>query len=104
MNRTIHTSRASGFRRAARAPLALAVVGALALGAQSASAFEFSNGEFTGSINTTLSYGASMRMQDRDDNLLAKSHFDPTLRESGGPPVERPRTPGMRTRTMSVDP
>ena len=79
MKRTIQTSSVTGLRRALRAPLALAVVGALALTAQSASAIEFGEGDFSGSFNTTLSYGASMRMQDRDDNLLAKSHFNPAL-------------------------
>ncbi|MBB5207590.1 DUF1302 domain-containing protein [Chiayiivirga flava] len=79
MKRTIQTSRVSGPRRAVRAPLALAVVGALALTAQSASAIEFGEGDFSGSFNTTLSYGASMRVQERDDNLIAKSHFDPTI-------------------------
>ena len=79
MKRTIQTSSVSGLRSALRAPLALAVVGALALTAQSASAIEFGEGDFSGSFNTTLSYGASMRMQDRDDNLLAKSHFNPAL-------------------------
>lgn len=77
MKRTIQTSRVSGLRRAARAPLAVAVLGALV--SLPASAFEFGDGEFTGSLNTTLSYGASMRVQERDDNLLAKAHFDPTL-------------------------
>jgi hypothetical protein len=79
MKRTIQTSRVSGLRRAVRAPLALAVVGALALTAQSASAIEFGEGDFSGSFNTTLSYGASMRVQERDDNLIAKSHFNPAL-------------------------
>ena len=77
MKRTIQTSRVSGLRRAARAPLAVAVLGALV--SLPASAFEFGDGEFTGSLNTTLSYGASMRVQERDDNLVAKSHFDPTI-------------------------
>lgn len=44
-----------------------------------AQAFEFSHGELTGSLDTTLTYGASVRMQDVDDNLLGKAQFDPTL-------------------------
>lgn len=61
----------------ARAPLALAVAGLLAAG--SAAAFDFSNGELSGSIDTTVSYGASWRAQDQAEDLLAKSYFDPTI-------------------------
>ena len=67
------------FIRAARAPLALAVAGVLALGAAPALAFDFSNGDFSGSLDTTLSFGASWRAQDQSDDLLAKAHFDPTI-------------------------
>lgn len=74
MKHTIHTSRGRSLRIA---PLAVAVLGALV--ALPASAIEFGEGDFTGSLNTTLSYGASMRVQERDDNLLAKSHFNPAL-------------------------
>lgn len=62
----------------ARTPMALAVAGALLLGGQ-AHALEYSRGNFTLSLDTNLSYGVSVRMQDRADDLLAKSHFDPTL-------------------------
>ncbi|MBB5014416.1 DUF1302 domain-containing protein [Rehaibacterium terrae] len=74
MTKPMHTVRG----RVVRTPLAAAVAVAL-LAAAPASAFEFSRGELSGSFDTTISYGASWRMQDRDDNLLAKSHFDPTL-------------------------
>ena len=74
MKHTIKTPRVSGLRIA---PLAVAVIGALI--AAPAVAFDFGSGELTGSLNTTLSYGASMRVQERDDNLLAKSHFNPAL-------------------------
>ena len=66
--------------RLARSGLSLAV--ALALGgfaAQDAAAIEFSKGELTGSIDTTVSYGVSVRTQDRDDDLIGKAHFNPTL-------------------------
>lgn len=74
MTKPMHSVRG----RVARAPLAAAVAVAL-LAAAPASAFEFSRGELTGSLDTTVSYGASWRMQDRDDNLIGKSWFDPTL-------------------------
>ena len=60
-----------------RAPLALAITGLLAAG--SASAFDFSKGELSGSIDTTVSYGATWRAQDQAEDLLAKSYFDPTI-------------------------
>ena len=43
---------------------------ALALSAHSAMAFEFRNGELTGSFDTTLSLGAAVRMQERDSALV----------------------------------
>ena len=42
----------------------------LALSAHSAMAFEFRNGELTGSFDTTLSLGAAVRMQERDSTLV----------------------------------
>lgn len=64
--------------RVARAPLAAAVAVALLAGAP-VQAFEFSRGELSGSLDTTVSYGASWRMQERSDDLVGKAHFDPTL-------------------------
>jgi len=65
--------------RAARTPLALAIAGAIALAAGPATAFDFSRGELSGSIDTTVSYGASWRAQDQSEGLLAKSYLDPTI-------------------------
>nr|MBP8080973.1 DUF1302 domain-containing protein [Arenimonas sp.] len=64
----------------ARAPLASAVAVAL-LSAPAAQAFEFSNdsGTLTGSLDTTISYGISVRTQDADPNLIGKAHFNPAL-------------------------
>ncbi|WP_187265898.1 DUF1302 domain-containing protein [Alkalisalibacterium limincola] len=62
----------------ARTPMALAVAAAL-LASPSAFAVDFSRGELTGSLDTTISYGASVRMQDQADDLLAKAYFDPTI-------------------------
>ncbi|MCH5373252.1 MAG: DUF1302 domain-containing protein, partial [Planctomycetes bacterium] len=42
-----------------------------------AQAIEFSSGEFTGSIDTTLSYGAAWRMQDYDPEDVGKQANDP---------------------------
>ena len=61
----------------ALAPLAAAV--GLALLAPAAQAFEFGSGEFTGSIDTTVSYGFSVRTEDQDPNLLGKARFNPLL-------------------------
>lgn len=64
----------------ARRPLAVAV-GAVLLAAASAQvrAFEFGEGEdgWHGTLNTTLSYGIDVRVQDQDPNLIAKAHYDP---------------------------
>lgn len=67
-------------RQPLRAPLALAVAGALAaFVAPRAEAIEFSRGELSGSFDTTITYGISARMQERDDDLVGKAQFTPTL-------------------------
>lgn len=80
MNKTFQTVRAPGSRMA-RSPLALALAGALVASftAPAAQAFEFSRGGLTGSLDTTVSYGFSARMEDQDDDLIGKAHFTPTL-------------------------
>lgn len=65
--------------RAARAPLALAVAGVLAMAASPAMAFDFTRGDLSGSLDTTVSFGASWRAQERADDLIAKSHFNPAI-------------------------
>ncbi len=61
-----------------RAPLAAAV--ALALTAVTpVQAFEFGDGELTGSLDTSISYGISLRTQDPATNLVGKAAFNPTL-------------------------
>ena len=62
----------------ARAPLAAAVALGLLM-APAAQAFEFERGELTGSLDTTVSYGYSWRVAERDDDLVAKSFFNPLL-------------------------
>ncbi len=61
-----------------RAPLASAVALAL-LSAPAAQAFEFEKGGLTGSLDTTISYGISVRTQDADPDLIGKAHFNPAL-------------------------
>jgi len=61
----------------ALAPLAVAV--GLALLAPKAQAFEFGSGEFTGSVDTTVSYGYSWRVEDQDPDLIGKARFNPLL-------------------------
>jgi hypothetical protein len=65
--------------RMLRSPLALAVAAVIALAATPAMAIDFGEGDFTGSLDTTVSFGASWRAQDQADDLIAKSHFDPAI-------------------------
>jgi hypothetical protein len=79
MNPKIQASRtasASGASRR-RHPLALAVAALLL--APAAQAIEFSSGDLTGTLDTTVSFGHSVRMQDQDDNLIGKAQFNPLL-------------------------
>lgn len=76
MNPMIQKSNRSSSRML-RAPLALAI--ATVFLAPAAQAFEFEAGPITGNIDTTVSYGATFRMEDPDDDLIGKAHFDPTL-------------------------
>ena len=65
--------------RAKATTLSAAMATAMLMSAGAAQAIEFSNGELSGSFDTTISYGASWRMEERDDGLVAKSIFDPTI-------------------------
>jgi hypothetical protein len=49
----------------------------LALTATSANAIEFSNGEWSGSFDTTVSYGAAWRASDLDPENIGKAAHDP---------------------------
>lgn len=73
----IHTHVRAGRPMLLRAPMALAVGAALLAG--SAHAAEFSRGDFTMSIDTTLTYGASSRVEERNNALVGKINLDPTL-------------------------
>jgi hypothetical protein len=61
-------------------PLGLAV--ALALGglaAEPAAAYDFSSGELTGTLDTTLSYGFGVRMKRPDESQRGKGNINPTV-------------------------
>ena len=62
----------------ARAPLATAVAVAL-LSAPAAQAFEFEKGGLTGSLDTTISYGISVRTDNADPDLIGKAYFNPAI-------------------------
>ena len=87
--------------RAARAPLAAAVALGLVL-APAAQAFEFSRGELSGSWDTTVSYGYSWRMEEQDENLIAKSWYNPLLCAQNFPLGAIPVGPGRCTSTGGV--
>ena len=79
MNNKIQTVRVRD-ARAIHSPLALAVAGALAaFAASDAQAIEFNRGEFSGSFDTTVTYGLSARTEDPDPDLIGKAQFTPTL-------------------------
>jgi hypothetical protein len=86
---------------AARAPLAAAVALGLLM-APAAQAFEFSRGELRGSLDTTVSYGYSWRVEDRDNDLIAKSWFDPLLCAQNFPLAAIPVGPGRCASTGGV--
>lgn len=85
----------------ARAPLAAAVALGLLM-VPAAQAFEFDRGELTGSLDTTVSYGFSWRVEERDDALVAKSFFNPLLCAQNNPLGPIPVGPGRCASTGGV--
>jgi hypothetical protein len=79
-----------------RTHLALAVATALVM-APAAQAFEFEKGELTGSLDTTISYGYSWRIQEQDNNLIGKAYFNPLICAQNqllsAPPAPSPTNP-----------
>ena len=70
-------------KRSLSAALSLALLGAVSTSAQ---AFEFSNGEWSGSLDTTVSYGATWRVKDYDPAEVGKAANNPltfTLDKNG---------------------
>jgi len=51
----------------------------LALAAQQAHALDLSTDNVSINLDTTISYGVGVRASERDDDLVAKSHFDPLV-------------------------
>ena len=86
----------------ARAPLAAAVAVALLAAAPVAQAFEFQKGGLTGSLDTTVSYGFSWRLEDQDPDLIGKALFDPPLCFQNVPLAAIPPGPGRCTSTGGV--
>ena len=74
MSKTIRNPRGLPTRRVLGSAIALALAG-LAAPAH-AIEFEFGDG-WTGNLDTTVSYGVSMRMQDANRDLIGKSNINP---------------------------
>ncbi|NBD94865.1 MAG: DUF1302 family protein [Gammaproteobacteria bacterium] len=84
----LHTSRRGlGLR-----PGLLAGAIGLALAAQQAQAIDFSTDEVEIRLDSTVSYGIGVRASERDDDLVAKSQFDPLV--SQRPLEQQIATPG----------
>lgn len=60
-------------------PCLLAGAIAMALSGQSVQAADLSRGDFSINLDTTISYGIGMRIADRDDDLVGKWRFNPTV-------------------------
>lgn len=65
-----------------RSPLAAAVALGL-FAAPMAQAFEFEKGELKGSLDTTVSYGISIRADDPAEGLIAKATINPAIANNG---------------------
>ncbi len=63
--------------QALRKPSLLAGAICVALGTTQVQALDFSRGELGVRLDTTLTYSAGMRVADQDDDLIAKSFFNP---------------------------
>jgi hypothetical protein len=51
----------------------------LVLSVSAAQAFEFGEGEWSGSLDTTISYGASWRANDLDPDYVGMAYHDPLV-------------------------
>ncbi|MGB0132972.1 DUF1302 domain-containing protein [Dokdonella sp.] len=83
--KTSNTFRAgSRLRSPALSTLSIAMALAFAGTASDAQAYAWGEEDgFNFVINTTLSYGIGWRAQDRDDDLIGKAQFDPTIFQTG---------------------
>jgi len=79
MNKNAKTSGLRGGLPSRRG-ISLAIAAGLLFGGMgSAHAISFGSGEFSGSLQTTVSYGASWRAERQADNLIGKAQFNPFL-------------------------
>jgi len=85
MSKPLHPDRSSisRFRRGTRFSFAALLAASVAV-PPSASAFQFESGEFFGSFDNTLSYGATWRVQGRDKDILGLAST--TLPNGTSPP------------------
>ena len=67
-----------------RTLLATALSGCIA---STAFAYKYENGDFSLNVDTTLSYGVSVRVENRDPNLIGKCNLSPCqgFQASGAP-------------------
>ena len=65
-----------------RSPLAIAVTIGLFV-TPLAQAFDFTRGELEGSLDTTVSYGVSIRAEDPDEDLIGKATINPLIALAG---------------------
>mgnify|MGYP006379279169 FL=1 len=69
-------------RLIARSPLAAAVAIGL-FAAPMAQAFDFGEGDLKGSLDTTVSYGISGRLDDPSEGLIGKATLNPLIALQG---------------------
>lgn len=74
MNKLINMKR-NKLKQALNVALLTSSLGLVSL----ANAISFSKGDFTGSWDTTISYGVSYRVQERDDDLVGKANLNPAV-------------------------
>jgi hypothetical protein len=75
-NEGVSMNKSPSVRRASAAAIALAVLGVVSSPAQ---AIEFSSGEWSGNLDTTISYGASWRLKDYDETMVGKQANNPIV-------------------------
>jgi len=84
-----HTADKSWTRKLLPGALAVSL---LALSGTSANAIEFTNGEWWGNFDTTISYGAIWRIGDRQDDYVGKAAIEPYVFVL--PNAQQQQTPG----------
>jgi hypothetical protein len=77
-----------------RTTLSTAIALALAASAGSVQALEFSNGEWSGSLDTTVSYGVSVRAEDPYESNTGKANLNPLFPLLGLTNAQQRAAPG----------